>query len=427
MRRLIVILVVSLAAASTRAKDDHDTSSIDGMQGIRIWCGDRWEHDHVYTFVDQRGFDFLRLPWDTESPIDVFVAADRLNEFKSGLDENRIRYQVIVQNMSEHLENEVAVQRMARRNRFGGEIFATFPRYDEMQDYLRKLAETRGDIVKYFTIGRSYEGRDIGAVKISSGGENKPAVFIDAGIHAREWVAPTTALYAVKQLVENATNHHLFEKVDVYVVPSLNPDGYEYTHQTKKSRMWRKTRSVNPNSSCLGVDANRNFEYKWMTIGASSDPCSDIYAGSEPFSEPETAALRDFFLANKGIKIYLSFHSYGQYLLHPWGWTSSLPSNEPILRAVAEKAEAALSKVRGTRYMIGSSTNVLYSAAGGSDDWAQARGGVELAYTIELPSAAFGFAPPPKEIVPIGMETFEAIKVFIQYAEAGESFESTLS
>lgn len=72
----------------------------------------------------------------------------------------------------------------------------------------------------------------IAGIKISKGGENKPALFIDAGIHAREWIAPTTALYAIQKLVENANNSHIFENIDIYVVPVLNPDGYEYTHKS---------------------------------------------------------------------------------------------------------------------------------------------------------------------------------------------------
>jgi murein tripeptide amidase MpaA len=82
-----------------------------------------------------------------------------------------------------------------------------------------------------FSIGKSFQNRDIVGVKISNGGEGKPALFIDAGIHAREWIAPTTALYAIKQLVENKTNSYIFEHIDIYVVPCLNPDGYEFTHR----------------------------------------------------------------------------------------------------------------------------------------------------------------------------------------------------
>lgn len=153
-----------------------------------------------------------------------------------------------------------------------------------------------------------------------------------------------------------------------------------------------------------------------MTIGASSSPCSDTYAGPKAFSEPETQALRDFLLENnKTIKVYLTLHSYGNYLLHPWGWTEDLPDNEPILRSVGEDAEKALSSKYGTRYTVGSSTVILYAAAGGSDDWAMAVAGIELSYTIELPGGRFD--PPPKNIAKVGDETFDAFVVFQQYVE----------
>ena len=81
------------------------------------------------------------------------------------------------------------------------------------------------------SIGKSYRGYPIYVVKISSGpGINKPSILMDAGIHAREWIAPSTALYAIHQLVTNKINSHLYQNVDWYIIPSLNPDGYEFSH-----------------------------------------------------------------------------------------------------------------------------------------------------------------------------------------------------
>jgi len=67
--------------------------------------------------------------------------------------------------------------------------------------------------------------------------------------------------------------------------------------------MWRKTRSAN-NGACIGVDPNRNWGFRWGGEGASTSPCSETYRGPRPFSEPETAAIRDFILArNNQIKV----------------------------------------------------------------------------------------------------------------------------
>ena len=90
------------------------------------------------------------------------------------------------------------------------------------------LNETHSD-VSLINIGNSYEGREMYGVKISSDSRmNKPAVLIDAGIHAREWIASTTALYAISQLLKES-NSYLYENVDWYILPQLNPDGYEYS------------------------------------------------------------------------------------------------------------------------------------------------------------------------------------------------------
>lgn len=232
----------------------------------------------------------------------------------------------------------------------------------------------------------------------------KPVVILDAGIHAREWLAPTTALYLIEQLV--GPSGSLLDKLDWIIIPLLNPDGYEYTHT--RERFWRKTRSKNSGSSCYGTDGNRNFDYHWMEVGASSSPCSETYAGYKPFSEPETSALRDLLL-KENVKLYLTMHTYGQYFLYPWGWTSNLPDNWRDLDALARQASSAIQGVTGTRYTVGSSTNVLYAAAGGSDDYALALGKAPYSYTIELPGGGSGgFNPPASSILPVCTETMAA-------------------
>lgn len=84
-------------------------------------------------------------------------------------------------------------------------------------------------------------------------------IFVDAGIHAREWAAPMTALYLMKKIVNH--EHMFYNKVSIYVIPMVNPDGYEYSHTV--DRLWRKTRSRIDGTECVGTDANRNFNSHW--------------------------------------------------------------------------------------------------------------------------------------------------------------------
>lgn len=75
-------------------------------------------------------------------------------------------------------------------------------------------------------------------MKISSGGSNKPIIYVQAAIHAREWIAPPVALYIINQLVENPNNAYLYEDIDWVIIPVVNPDGYEYTHTTVSKLMF---------------------------------------------------------------------------------------------------------------------------------------------------------------------------------------------
>ena len=138
-----------------------------------------------------------------------------------------------------------------------------------MESYLDYLALTY-DFVTLETIGQSYEGIDMRVAKVSLNmqfctfvpfytmkfeklliwiiqvcrggcGGNKTAMWIDGGIHSREWISPATVTWMLKELVENDAAHpDLTEKMDWYILPVVNPDGYAYTRNG--DRMWRKTR-----------------------------------------------------------------------------------------------------------------------------------------------------------------------------------------
>lgn len=258
-------------------------------------------------------------------------------------------------------------------------------------------------------IGQTYEGRKLYVVKISSGG-TKPAIFIDAGIHAREWIAPATALYIIHQLLEVPSNKRLFENVDWYILPVVNPDGYEYSHKTE--RLWRKNRE--PGMECYGTDGNRNYGFEWGGKGSSSDECSEIYRGTHAFSAAETAAIRDFVLGIPNIKLYLSLHSYAQSFLYPWGYDTEYPENYEELRVVAELAQKAIHEEYGTYYEVSSGAE-LYPAAGGSDDWFYGGANVKLSYTFEL--GGDFFIVDESEIEDLVGEAWVGIKAFQGYVE----------
>ncbi|XP_034941781.1 carboxypeptidase B-like isoform X2 [Chelonus insularis] len=243
---------------------------------------------------------------------------------------------------------EIGVLRLIKDQRFWGSPLLRhpinhLPRYESITDYLESIASNYRNIVSLEDIGTTFEERTIYAVKISSGGIGKPKILIDAAMHGHEWMAPTVAIYAIHQLITNKSHTYLYQNVDWYIIPCLNPDGYEFT-VSSGNRWWRKNRSINEGSSCIGTDINRNFDIGWMGKSNIDDPCSDFYRGFTPFSESESKALRNLFRSNRGlIKVYLTLHSFGMYFLYPWSWTK-ISTNNFDLQIVANKAARAITR-----------------------------------------------------------------------------------
>ena len=97
------------------------------------------------------------------------------------------------------------------------------------------------------TIGVSRENRKMRVVKVCKGREGcgkKPAMWIDGGMHAREWISPASTTYILYKLLDDKknkfSNRHLLEELDWYILPLANPDGYEWSRT--EDRLWRKNR-----------------------------------------------------------------------------------------------------------------------------------------------------------------------------------------
>jgi len=309
--------------------------------------------------------------------------------------------------------------------------------YDEIAAYLQSIAKAYPNITTLTSIGKSTQKRDLWLLKIGKPGTNgtKNGFWIDAGIHAREWVAPTTALYIINQLVTNygtdASYTKLMDSIDFYILPVFNPDGYQYTHTA--DRLWRKTRSGpycegDGNECCYGVDANRNWDFQWGGQGTSSDPCDEIYTGPKPFSEPECLAGSVYLTKMKDVlKAMITLHSYSEDILYPYGYAvHTYPPDVAELKALGDLANAACQKVHGTSYAVVNSADSLYPAAGASDDWSKNLG-IKWVYTIELRPGPgdndddehYGFVLPAKFIIRTADEIWAAILVMANRVMTG--------
>jgi murein tripeptide amidase MpaA len=273
------------------------------------------------------------------------------------------------------------------------------------------------------SVGKSSEGRDIGALRFG-GHKSNDAIFFQAGIHAREWISPSTVLHVTHKLLtsKDPKVRNLVDNIEFIVVPSLNPDGYEYTHQ--KNRLWRKNRGggeKNLQESCKGVDLNRNWDDHWGQQGCSHNPCSEVYAGSGAFSEKETQVARDFLLQitqkeGKNLRGAIDWHSYSQIVLRPYDWAKPyerVPQNEQQLLQLGQKmADLMSTKVKySTEH-----ASELYRVAGSSMAWQYSvptKGGA--AFTIELRDKGdHGFVLPASLIQPTAEEAWPAVQHFAE-------------
>jgi murein tripeptide amidase MpaA len=179
------------------------------------------------------------------------------------------------------------------------------------------------------------------------------------------FAASATATYFLNELLysQDPEIQDMAENIDWYIIPVMNPDGFEYTKTD--NRNWRKSRS-RVSLTCWGVDPNRNWAHNWLIKdetgdeGASRAPCSDTYAGPHPFSENETIAVEKFLTDNHDkFDVYLSFHSYAHQILFPYGHTRTRVSNFVELEAVGLAAAAKLKAVNGIDYEVGSTIELL--------------------------------------------------------------------
>ncbi|XP_013391836.1 carboxypeptidase B-like [Lingula anatina] len=289
-------------------------------------------------------------------------------------------------------------------------IVGTYARHGEINAWLDAVAAESNGLATVETIGQTYEGKDMKVLKIGEDG-TKPAIWVDAGIHAREWIAPATLVYIIDKFLSEYNSRPELNKYTWYMLPVANPDGYEYSHTS--DRLWRKTRS--PQSRrCTGVDPNRNWDSHFGEAGTSSNPCSNVYPGTAPFSEKCTQNIRDFINDHKDrLKMYLSFHSYSELWLTPWGWGREKPSDNDEMMRVANLGKTAVQGVNGKSWIVGAPPDILYAASGGSYDWAKEKAGIKYAYTFELRpdgNASNGFVIPASEILPSGKEVYAAVK-----------------
>jgi carboxypeptidase T len=258
--------------------------------------------------------------------------------------------------------------------------------YEEMVADIKAVAAAHPAIVRVFSIGKSYQGRDIWAAKISDNvatDEPEPEILFDALHHAREHLTVEQALYLLHLLANNygsdARITDLVKQREIWIIFAVNPDGFVYDLTCTGSShppycAWRKNRQPNAGTTAIGTDLNRNYGYHWACCGGSSgNPSSITYRGRSAWSAPETRVVRDFVLSRvvggiQQIKAHITFHTNGQLILWPYGYTKTdIPVDMSALDhqtfVAMGKAMAALNGYKAEQ------SSDLYITDGDQIDW----------------------------------------------------------
>jgi hypothetical protein len=268
--------------------------------------------------------------------------------------------------------------------------------YAETYRLLKTIEAEHPDIVRVFRIGRSYQGRSIWAAEVSDHpgeNENEPEVMFDGLHHAREHLTVEMSLYVLRMLTtqygrDTALGERVTRIVDsrrIWIIPMVNPDGLRYDLSGDPFRAWRKNRQPNGRGKPVGTDLNRNYAYAWSK--APTNPASENYRGKRPFSAPETRAIRDFVLGRRvggrqRIRTHISFHTAGEYVLWPYGYTyKDVP---PDMTRLDQRTFAAMGRqMAATNGYRPRQSSDMYPTYGDEIDWLYATQRI-FSFTFEM-------------------------------------------
>lgn len=308
-----------------------------------------------------------------------------------------------------------------------GTWFDNYKTWLQVNTYMDDLVALRPNLVTKLAVGTTIQGRTIFGMRITGpAGGNKPAVMFTGCQHAREWVAVMVPMYIADALVSrydtDSQIHALVDELEFFIVPIVNPDGYEYTYAPGGDRLWRKNRRDNGDGT-FGVDLNRNWGVDWGGPNSTTNITNGAtYYGTGPFSEPESAAVRDFFIARPQIRAHIDFHSYSQLVLQNWAHTAAQPPDVDVIDALGTAMNNSIFAVNSMSYSNGWGSPLLYLASGVMPDWCYGDRGI-ISYTIELRDRGETlFELPPAQILPTCSENLPAALAMATWVANGVEF-----
>lgn len=393
--RIIVVVIVGFMSLSAAAELSENPAL------VKVIISDKLDMQRLLTlgldipFIDSEGAEVVAYPED-------IGAIEYLG----------LKYRMIHPDLCRYYQSRYPV----------GTTMGGYRTFSEVLSFIDSLHLLYPSLVSARdSVGYTWQGRAQWVFKISDNvniDENEPEIFFNALIHAREPQGMEWQLNFARWLCENygldPTATDLVNNREIFFMPVVNPDGYEYNRQTNPNGggMWRKNRRSSPGA----VDLNRNWGYRWGydNVGSSPDPSSETYRGPSAFSEPETQCLRQF-INSRHFSVILNAHTYGNYYLYPWGFADSVTPDNDIYLAIADSVVALMPD-----YTSGTPWQLLYNTNGEANDWQygeQNEKPLIFAMATESGNQYDGFWPTPSRIPEINAELLPAAILFTQLAE----------
>ncbi len=314
-------------------------------------------------------------------------------------------------------EIEDAIHKSMEEFNVSHSIYGSMGGYLTFAEVVSKLDSMRMEypnlISEKFSLGNSVENRSMWTVRVSNSPDaptGRTEVWFHSLIHAREPMSMEQNIYFMYWLLENynvdPVATYILNNRELYFTPVLNPDGYEYNHTTNPTGggFWRKNRKLNSGTT-YGIDLNRNFGtyafWNSANNGSSTDPSNDTYRGPSPFSEPETQNAMSF-VNSRNFKGILSYHTYGNYLIRPWGYVDAQSPDEKIYQGFSQDM------VLNDHFTLGrTNSTVGYGVRGVTDDWYynDSAHSKIIAMTPEVGTSTDGFWPLQTRILPLAKIT----------------------